>query len=143
MKGFVKCITALILCCTYMLASTGFGVHICHHTGSADLLIINSDKDCNDIHKHCSCSSRECRSAKHDRNCCETEIHHLDTDVELVTDQSNSSNSEEQSPGIPSAQLPQLYEVLPGCTWKRVPGFAPLPPGLPGLSLPLLSQWRL
>jgi hypothetical protein len=143
MKGFVKYITAVFLSCSYLLASTGFGVHVCHHTGSADLLIINSDKDCTDIHKYCSCNSQGCKSAKHDGNCCETDIHHLDTDAELVTGQNNTIPADENFLEMPSLQLPQIYDVLPGCTWKMVPGFDPLPPGLPGFSLPLLSQWRL
>jgi len=78
MLKFLKYPLAILLLSVYMITSTGFGVHRCSHEDSIEVLVIKSDKGCEEIHSHCGCESDGCSADKHDKNCCETEIHHLD-----------------------------------------------------------------
>lgn len=78
MVNFVKYPIVLMLIWAYMLTSISFGVHHCTTNGSVDVLLVKSDRDCSEIHNHCGCSSLDCGGEKHDGNCCETSIYHLD-----------------------------------------------------------------
>ena len=78
MLKFLKYPLAILLLSVYMITSTGFGIHKCSHEDSIEVLVINSDKGCEEIHSHCGCESDGCSTDKHDKNCCKTEIHHLD-----------------------------------------------------------------
>lgn len=78
-----------------MVTSIGFGVHECSAKGTKYILLINSDRPCEQIHEHCSCSSHSCSLTKHSHKCCTTEIHHLDLDYDITQSVSGSSLSEE------------------------------------------------
>ncbi len=84
MQKIVKQILSILILVTYMIASIGFGVHECSDNGTKNVLIINSNKSCSDIHDHNSCDSNCCSSGKHSKNCCSTEIHHLDLDYDIT-----------------------------------------------------------
>lgn len=92
MLKFLKYPLAILLLSVYMITSTGFGIHKCSHEDSIDVLVIKSDKGCEEIHSHCGCESDGCSADKHDKECCKTEIHHLDL-VSRVSEE-NSKISE-------------------------------------------------
>lgn len=92
MLKFLKYSLAILLLSVYMITSTGFGIHKCSHEDSIDVLVIKSDKGCEEIHSHCGCESDGCSADKHDKECCKTEIHHLDL-VSRVSEE-NSKISE-------------------------------------------------
>lgn len=88
MFKFLKYPLVIIMLLVYMITSTGFGIHKCSNDDSIEVLVIKSDKGCEEIHSHCGCSSEECSSEQHDNNCCRTEIHHLDLASRISEDNS-------------------------------------------------------
>ena len=91
MQKTVRILFSLLVLVAYMVTSIGFGVHECSAKGTKHILLINSNKPCEQIHDHCSCGSDSCSTKKHSHNCCTTEIHHLefaydntDTDFDIV-----------------------------------------------------------
>ena len=83
MKKRIQHLSVLILAFSYLIASTGFGVHECLKNGSVDILIIKSDLECSEIHSHSCCVLPECETESHDENCCKTELYLLDSDYQL------------------------------------------------------------
>lgn len=93
MAKILKYPFAILLLSAYMLTSTGFGIHRCSHEDSIEVLIVKSDRGCEEIHSHCGCGSDGCSSGKHDKNCCDTEIIHLDF-VSRAAEESSKFSSE-------------------------------------------------
>lgn len=93
MAKILKYPFAILLLSAYMLTSTGFGIHRCSHEDSIEVLIVKSDRGCEEIHSHCGCGSDGCSSGKHDKNCCDTEIIHLDF-VSRTAEESSKFSSE-------------------------------------------------
>ncbi len=141
MKNVARIVVSLILSIAYMLASTGFGIHECNHKGTKDLLLINSNKNCSEIHDHCSCNSEGCQANKHDDNCCDTHIYHLDIDAE------NTTVAVELSPDVKTIDVqPYLMACLSGdkiISTLDVRDAYHGPPLLQRPLLPVISQWRL
>ncbi len=83
----------------YMMTTMGFGIHICSHDNSVDIILLSSSVECSDIHSHhlCSCdgsmsenlmhsqSHNHDHSHMHNSDCCKTDIFNLNTDSESVT----------------------------------------------------------
>ncbi len=80
----IRIIFSLLVLAAYMVASVGFGVHECSAKGTKHILLINSDRSCEQIHHHCSCSIEGCSSNSHFNNCCFTEIHQLDVAYDIT-----------------------------------------------------------
>lgn len=88
-------ILSLLVLVAYMLASTGFGIHECSNKGTKHILLIVSDRSCEQIHDHCSCNSNSCSTSKQSNNCCSTEIYHLDFGYDITEASANSSLTNE------------------------------------------------
>ena len=142
MKSFLKYTISVTVLLVYFVASTGFGLHVCSHEGTSELLILTSKTTCEDIHEGCPCSSDHCEKVSHDHNCCKTEMHHLDLDYDITEVQST----------------PQVFFTGIGITAQicftsnftdALKGFKNTEirhgPNEPPISqyLPLISQWRL
>lgn len=78
MQKVIRNVFSLLVMLVYMVSSIGFGVHECSAKGTKHILLINSDRSCEQIHDHCACNSGSCGVSEHSHNCCSTEIHHLD-----------------------------------------------------------------
>ncbi|PKP06513.1 MAG: hypothetical protein CVU10_02820 [Bacteroidetes bacterium HGW-Bacteroidetes-5] len=90
MANLVKYTLGILILSAYFVTSPGFGIHVCSKEGTRDLILLSSNTSCDDIHSHCGCSSGSCTGTKHDNNCCETEIHHLDSEYNIVEITSNT-----------------------------------------------------
>lgn len=78
MQKVIRYLFSLLVLLAYMFTSIGFGVHECSAKGTRQILIINIDRPCEQIHDYCSCNSKSCSANQHSHNCCSTEIYHLD-----------------------------------------------------------------
>ena len=143
MAGFLRYILSILLISVYSLTSTGFGIHKCSLDGSAEVLIVGSDRSCEEIHDHCQCNSEGCSSQKHDGECCKTELHHLDLDYDIV--KSGTEISPLPSESIDYLQISWLSSSFSnsgfGYKYKEVRHGPDIP--LTPDYLSLISQWRL
>lgn len=144
MQKTVKTIFSLLVLATYMVASIGFGIHECSAKGTMHILLINSDTPCEQIHRHCSCSSKSCATGSHSENCCSTEIHHLDLDYDIT--ETGSANFLSNEP-LSNDYLPFVLDVshiMAPCLYASL-DFKHGPPIYSSTNqiLASLAQWRL
>lgn len=144
MKLLLKYLFLVFVGAFYILASIGFGVHTCSKSGSSDLLLFNSNKECRLIHSNCGCGSSSCHNQQHSKDCCETHIVHLDSDVEVL-DGANylASLLDQLSSLIDFWITPSIIESTVDNLVVAIFGDTPLPPILLKNNLTNLSVWRL
>jgi hypothetical protein len=143
MARFFRYILSILLISVYFLTSTGFGIHVCSDEGSAEVLILGSDRSCEEIHSHCGCDSDGCSATKHNNKCCKTEIYHLDLDYDVVKIESSISPlSIINIYDLISDQIsPVAFQSICGYRYKEV-RHGPDKYIFPDY-LSYLSQWRL
>ena len=142
MKSFLKYTISVTVLLVYFVASTGFGLHVCSHEGTSELLILTTKTSCEEIHQGCPCGSNHCEKATHDHNCCKTEMHHLDLDYDITEVQSAPQLFFTEN-GL-NAQIcftSTFSDALKGFKYTEIRHGPDEPPT--SQYLPLISQWRL
>lgn len=94
MKKIVSYLLMLSVAILYVVSTMGYGIHVCKHDGTQDVIVLFGETPCEFIHSHldgtgyiythahaaaCNCGTDH-TDYEHDENCCHTTVYSVTPD---------------------------------------------------------------